>query len=197
MLEKTNDQNLFLMSENKDVHNTGEVSGFAHCMEGPLAETKVQDEQRLLMDLDATNKKNQQLIEENAHNDEDSLDEKAGYDSSKNLVEVGRITTDTSRADDAVARAEDESPVNEIQELLREEDSKVEKSQSICDTGDELDFWGSMDDMLLTDSQCVIGGKEESVELHTYLMLIIKDLTTRIKKKKGKLLNLRLAQHQL
>ena len=58
-----------------------------------------------------------------------------------------------------MARAADESPVSEIQEELREEDSKVE----ICDTGDELGSWGSIDDMLSGDAHRVIVGKEETV----------------------------------
>ena len=173
MLEKTNDQKLFLGSENKDVHNRGEVSDFAYRMEGPLAETKVQDEQRLLMDLDAINTRNQQLMEENAQNDEDSFNEEARYDSSKNLVEVSGIATETSRADSAVGKAGDESPVAEIEELLREEDSKVEKSHSICDTGDELDSWRSMDDMLPSDFHCVIGGEDNSFFGAPYLCDIV------------------------
>ena len=169
----SNDKNLLLISENKDIHNRGEVSGFAYCMEGSLTETKVQDEQRLLMDLDATNKKNEQVMEENAQSVEDSSHEKEGYDSSKNSIEVSGIATETSRADGVAARARDESPVSEIQEMLREEDSKVEKSHSICDTGDELDSWGSIDDMLTHDSHCVIGGKEESVSGAPYLPEVV------------------------
>ena len=173
MLEKTNDQKLFLGSENKDVHNRGEVSDFAYRMEGPLAETKVQDEQRLLMDLDSINTRNQQLMEENAQNDEDSFNEEARYDSSKNLVEVSGIATETSLADSAVGKAGDESPVAEIEELLREEDSKVEKSYSICDTGDELDSWRSMDDMLPSNFHCVIGGEDNSFFGAPYLCDIV------------------------
>ena len=108
------------------MHHIGEVSDFAYCTKGTLAETKVQDERRLLMDLDAMNGKNQQMMEENSQDDEDSFDEKAVCDFSKRSVIVSDIATKTCRADCAVARAADESPVSEIQEELREEDSKVE-----------------------------------------------------------------------
>ena len=66
--------------------------------------------------------------------------------------------TETSRADVAVERAANESPVSNIGEVLREEDSKFE----ICDTGDELDSWSSIDDMLSSDAHGAIVGKEES-----------------------------------
>ena len=148
ILEKTNDQKLFLGSENTDVHSRGEVSDFADCIKGTLAATKGQHKQRLLMYLDAMNEKTQQMMEENTQNDEDSFDEKAVCDTA----------SETSGADVAVARAADESPVSEIQEVLREEHSKVE----ICETGDELDSWGSIDDMLSSDAHCVIVHKEES-----------------------------------
>ena len=149
MLEKTDGQKMFLGSENTGVYSKGETHDFACSMEGPLADTKVQDEQN----LDATNKKNQQLMEKNIQKEEKYIDEKSGYG----------IATETSRADSAVTRAEDESPVSEIQELLSKENTEVEKSHSICDTGHDLDSWGSIDDMLPSDSHCITDGKEESI----------------------------------
>ena len=86
ILEKTNDQKLFLGSENRDVHSRGEFSDFAYCIKGTLAEKKGQDERRPVMDLDDMNEKNQQMMEENAENDEDSLDEKAVCDFLKKLI---------------------------------------------------------------------------------------------------------------
>lgn len=159
ILEKTNDQNLFLGSENTEVHSIGEVSDFADCIKGTLAATKLQDKQSLLMDVDAMNKKTKQMMEENTQNDEDSFDEKA----------VCNTASETSQEDAAVARPADESPVSEIQEVLREEDSKCE----ICDTGDELDSWGAIDDMLSSDALCVIVDKEESFFGAPYLSDVV------------------------
>ena len=157
ILEKTNDQKLFLGSENTDVLSRGEVSDFAYFIKGTLAETKVQYERHPVMDLDDMNERNQQMMEENAENDEDSFDEKAVCDFSKKLDKVRDIVTETSRADVTVERAANESPVSNIEEVLRE-DSKFE----ICDTGDELDSWGSIDDMLSSDAHGANVGKEES-----------------------------------
>ena len=98
------------------------------------------------------------MMEENAENKEDSFDEKAVCDFSKKLVKVSDIVTETSRADVTVERAANESPVSNIEEVLREEDSKVE----FCDTGDELDSWGSIDDMLSSDAHGTNVGKDES-----------------------------------
>ena len=183
--ERTNDQNLFLMLGNKDLDNSGEVSGFAYCIEG--AEGKAQDEQRLIMDLDAMNKKIEQLMGENAQNDDESFDENAGYDSSKNSFEVSGIATETSRADCAAATAGNESPVSET----GEEDSNVEKSHSICDTGDELDSWGSIDGMLPRDSHCVIGSEEESVSGAPYSSdVLIKGSNYKNEEKGGETLEL-------
>ena len=163
MLEKTDSDKMLQGSEITDVYSKGKTYDFAYGMEGPLADIKVQDEQRFLMNLNATNKKNQQIMEKNTHK-EKYFDEKSGYSSSStNATDVKGIATEISQADGGVARAGDASPVSGVQERLGKENTEVEKSHSICDTGDELDSWGSIDDMVSSDFHCVTGGNEEFV----------------------------------
>jgi len=162
MLEKTDSDKMLQGSEITDVYSKGKTYDFAYGMEGPLADIKVQDEQRLLMNLNATNKKNQQVMDKNTHK-EKYVDEKSDYSSSTNSTDVKGIATEISQADGGVAKTEDAYPVSGVQELLGKENTEVENSHSICDTGDELDSWGSIDDMVSSHFHCVIGGNEEFV----------------------------------